>query len=320
MVYNIKYILYLCFMKKIDRFLILSRRQNDVIREYDYAYYWEDGYEYVDARFLYLGKSKEISLSHIELFSYKLMYINPNITHYEINGIISNIIDSKIENGTPVYVRDEDVLNKIKLAEANIKHNHNNILSDISRIVRLQSPYQIKNGFIPNNRKHIEFKKDLSGLLVLEEDEEKEYLKISDTQLKSDYIFNLKKKKKAKYAMEIFNKHRTNKTKQLISNAIEALSEQKTLITREEVSELTGFSERTISRYINKVLNDYNKFSDVKITINKKEREVVNNKMKLKEHYEKMVKAGGKINKSELHRRSKVSRVTINKYWDNLKM
>ena len=296
----------------MNRFLILSRRVDDIIHNHSYAYYWEEGYEYVDARFLPIGKSKKSSLNYLRLFCYKLFYINTDKDVYDVYDVVSGVLRNKTENGKPIYLMDMDVLNMAERVYNDLGRK------DISRVVRLKSPYNIDNNFVPNYRKHIEFKYDLRGLLEFNKKEQMEYVSLANKTSREKYMFNHVKNKKREYAKGVHNKHKSQKTKHKIMDAIYVLSEFEEVITTDDVAELVGLSKDTVDRYVDEILISVDKLKGIKVFKNKNIKKAIDIEATLKKCYKEMLINNGKVNKSELHRLSKVSRVTINKYWDKV--
>jgi len=154
----------------MNRFLILTNRDDSEIVEYDYAWYWVNGYEYVDARFLYLGHSRKVSLNYVELFAYKLFYMNPSCNNQDVFNVVDSICTSKIENGTPLYLKTEDYKQAINYAYNNIPN-----VKDWKRLVTCKFPKEINIKNRPTPLKRVQLKHNLKGLLQMNEEEAIEY-------------------------------------------------------------------------------------------------------------------------------------------------
>jgi len=298
----------------MTRFMILSSRDNSNISEHEFAWYWNDGYHYVDARFLYLGKNRDLSKKYIELFSYKLFYMNPEADDVDVFKIVRNIVDNKIENGTPVFLTERDIDDSIKKAYNNIPE-----IKDWKNIVT--SKYA-KNMFDKNSEiplKRVEFKSNISGLLRMTSEEETEYKSLNTDKEKRDYIFKVNRIKKLKYALSLDRKHKFMKKKDEITSAMHILSEDNERYTVYDVSEVSGISVKTVIKYINMLGKDLNKMPQYNLLVNKHEMSKINTFEKLKEFYDDIMDTKGKVSKMALHKESGVSRVTIDKYWNDLK-
>lgn len=306
-------------MNDISRFLILTIREDCKIHKYKYAEYWEEGYEYVDARFLYLGSNKYTSLRYIELFSYKLFYINmglgKNITEDDVFDVINSIMTNKIDRGIPLYVRDIDVYKKVSEV-----YNNLDKVKDWKTIVTSKKPSEmdLKDKIIP--KKKILFKRDIRGLISMNKKETKEYNSILDIREKEDYKFKLVRMKKSKYAIGIYNKHKHSENRDKINEAIEILPEDQEKITKKQICEFTGLSMSTVREHVNRLFDNIDKFPEVNVIVNQKQINKENTIETLRNSIESIKEKGSKVTKMSLHRESGISRVTIDKYWDSLKV
>lgn len=298
---------------KLNRFLILSNREKNQIIEYEYAYYWVDGYKYVDARYLYAGKSKRMSLDYIRLFAYKLFYLNPSSPMEDIADLITKIMDNKTENGNPIYLMEQDIFKCVSEVFKSIES-----MKDLSRIARLKKPLNINKGIYENNIKKIEFKTNLQKLLQMTEQEEEKYKSLTTKENKLDYKFDLDKKKKREYAMSIINKHKTKETNGKILSALEVLADEKETITYNEIANLADVSIVTAYNYLTKKNEELNKIKGQTCIVNLKTKKKMDCIEHLKDCIQAMRENKLKINKTTLSENSKVSRVTITKYWNQI--
>ena len=296
-----------------NRFLILSNRDSSNILEYKYAWFWVNGYSFVDARYLYLGKSKDISIDYMELFMYKLYYLNPNATPFDVYEEVSNIVRNKTDNGTPVYVTEEDVMRCSSKVYESIPS-----ITDLSRIVKLKNPLDIKKGRVLEELKHVEFKKDIRGLLQLNKKEMDKLFSLKKKE-RDNYMFKVMRDKKRNYAKSIVDENKRKETSENILSCVNKIAESKNHITYKEVADMANVSVQTAIRYIREQGFNLGKMQDSVFFLKQPEVKKLDTIEKMREGVKSLNRRKEKVNKTSLSKEIGISRVTITKYWNEIK-
>jgi response regulator of citrate/malate metabolism len=271
--------------------------------EFNYLWVWHTAYECVDANFLYLGNSRAYSLEQIKEYVYKLWYMNPDATIYDISEEVIRIVHSKLHEG--VFVLESDVYDLINEIFSS------DIPNDISDIVKKK---RVKNGFKYTTKK-IEWKSDVNGLLILNEVQRKEY-ELSEN--KEEKLKELYKSIKLKYAMKCINKVNKSCNEEIVGTAIDVIREYSKDISIFQISRESGLSLPTVRKYIDLIADRLDCVEGYKVIRNAK-KEIKDNKMiQLIEACKKLKSENRKVNKINLNKETEISRITINNYWNEL--
>lgn len=289
------YKLYICGMEK---FRILEGRDSCLISEFDYLYVWSDGYECVDARYVNITSSRDVSLYNYKSYVYKLWYLNNDITEDELVEDGLKVIKNRM-NTKGVYLLDSDVYR---------------IVSEV-----YNGEFDSESFNRVKTRRMIEWKSDLSGLLKLD-NEEVELLKgLSDAKFK-DALDKITSNKKKRESLKCLNKVKMDKTMKIILNAILSVKDSRyeNRCSLSDLSLSTGISYPTVKKYYERVMDDLS-LDEYVLVVNK-------NKVMKDEKLDLMNKAvleikkreGMKVNKLNVSQVSGVSRRTVDKRWVDL--
>lgn len=287
----------------LNKSLRITKEEDRCRTEFNYLWVWHTAYECVDANFLYLGNSREYSLSQIKEYVYKLWYINPDATMYEISEEVIRIVHSKLHEG--VFILESDVYDLIH------EIFNSNLPSDISEIVKRK---KVKNGFKYTTRK-IEWKQNINGLLVLDEKQRRDY-ELSNN--KEEKLKELYKLIKLKYAMKCINKVNKSCNEEIVGTAIDVIREYSKDISVFQISKESGLSLPTVRKYVDLIADRLDCIEGYKVIRNAK-KEIKDNKMiQLIEACKKLKLENKKVNKINLNKETGISRITINNYWEEL--
>jgi DNA-binding CsgD family transcriptional regulator len=204
---------------------------------------------------------------------------------------LSNRIDSLVRNGVAVRV-----------THRMIKDVVNSCGDDFDKY----------RGYI-ETRKFVKWKNDLSGLLVLN-DSDIEYLSGVSKRDYNEELSKLLAIKKRDYSIRALAMVKRSTKISQIYNAMLAMREVDGFVTIRGVSQLTGIPESTISQYVGHFSD---MISDLSFIDGRGVRSDVNLK-RLESEISKMKADGVKITKQEVHKRTNISRPTINKHWGKL--
>lgn len=281
----------------MEKFRILEGRDSCLIREFDYLYVWINGYECVDARYVNITSSRDVSLYNYRSYVYKLWYLNNDITEDELVEDGLKIIKNRM-NTKGVYLLD----------------------SDVYRIVS-----EVYNGEFDSDsfnrvktRRMIEWKSDLSGLLKLDEGEISLLSGLSDLEFKNalDKITSDKKKRES---LKCLNQVKMDKTMKIVLNAIMSIKDgsDENRCSLSELSAYTGISYPTVKKYYEKMMEDFT-LNEYVLVVNKN-KTLQDEKLDLmRKAIVEIKKNNLKVNKLNVSQFSGVSRRTVDKRWGEL--
>lgn len=285
---NVNLFSYICNM---ITFGVISGLDGRVI-EHEYCYVYPDKYVCIDANFFLVnGTAKNMEWS-VKLTAYRLMALNPYCVTEDIAVYLCKRLNDIVSSGVQVRLT-EALINSI--VDTCDYEDFDTYRHDISV------------------SKYVYWKRDLSGLLALT-DEDVEYLsQFSDLEYNEKRI-RLIAMKKQRYGLGAVNKTKRGKKLDMIYSAMIAVRESDEPITVRGIAKLTGLAESVVSGYIKE-------FSDMTDELSFVDgRSLIKDKIlhDLESAVDEMKKAGMDVTKSELHRYTGISRPTINKYWGRL--
>ena len=278
--------------------LIITPVTEGCREEFSYLYVWNTPYEIVDASFFVFGFDKKSTLRNLELFIYKLWYINPDVCQTEIEEYVIKLLNSKSSSG--VFITETDVYNLVhKIFNSDLPKN-------ISELVKT------KDG-VNKTTRVIEWKNNINGLLVINEKRMNEIRKSKNMaeELNKEY-----KKIKIKYMKKCLDKVKNENNSKMIESTIDVLREDRDSATIKDISDMSGLGYNTTKKYIDLMADRLNFVDGFKVIRNQHKETsewVLNN---LIEYKEAIIKQGFKFNKMSLHKASGISRPTIDKYWE----
>lgn len=268
--------------------------------DFSYLYVWNEPYDVVDATYLVFGKNKETSLKSLESFIYKLWYINPGCSYLDMTNHLIGILNKKSSKG--VFITETDISDLV------FRIMNTRLPSDISDLVL--SKFTSKG--IIKTKRVIEWKSNINGLLVINNDRMSEIRKSSDInkELSNEY-----RKIKIKYMKKCIDNVKSDDNQVLIESAIDVLRENNDEANINQVSKVCGLSYTTTKKYIDLMAERLNFIDGFKVVINKNNKIADETIKTLLSAKEKLISDGKKLNKSNINKYSNISRPTINKYW-----
>jgi hypothetical protein len=289
---------------KLNTTLIVTQITNNCRKEFQYLYVWYEPYKVVDASYLVLANNREYTLKSIEDFVYKLWYINPDCSYLDIVSHIVEIINKRSSKG--IYVTETDVYDLV------FKIMNSKLPSDISNLVTSK----FKNGDRIETTKIVEWKKSINGLLVIDNNK-MEKIRMSkniELELSKEY-----KKIKLKYMKKCIDKVNGDNHQEVVESTIDMLRDIQSEASVNEISLACGLSYTTTRKYIDLMVDRLNFIEGFKVIKDKNKETSDETIKKLIKTKESMIFNNIKINKTNLCRESKVSRPTIDKYWETIK-
>jgi predicted transcriptional regulator len=289
---------------KLNTTLIVTQVTDNCREEFQYLYVWYEPYKVVDASYLVLSNNKESALKSIEDFVYKLWYINPDCSYIDIVSHIVEIINKRSSKG--IYVTETDVYNLV------FKIMNSKLPSDISNLVTSK----FKNGSRVETTKIVEWKSNVSGLLVLDDNKMKRIRMSKNIELELSKEY---KKIKLRYMKKCIDKVNRDNHQDLVESTIDMLRDTQSEASVNEISFNCGLSYTTTRKYIDLMADRLNFIEGFKV-IKDKNKEMSNDTIKrLIKTKENMKSDGIRVNKTNLCRESGISRPTIDKYWNIIK-
>ena len=272
------------------KYSIINKRGKS--KEFDFLHFWEEGYDYVDARFCNLSVTKDRALYNYKKYLYKLWYLNPDITEEQMIDDGMKMMYHKTNSGTGILILQEE-LYKIVMDVF-----HNDLPKNISELVK--------------DTARIEWKKDISGLLEVSEEEFRElYGFDSDYR---EYVRN----KKVKESLKCINMVKRKAIKEKIIDTIMIIKQENYgVCSILDVSEILGISYKTAKKHYEDYLDDVS-VENYSLVSNKNNLAKDNSLSTLNECSKLLIKAGEAVTKQRLHKATGMSRITINKYWDRI--
>ena len=114
-------------------------------------------------------------------------------------------------------------------------------------------------------------------------------------------------------------KLKIDKNKNDVLKSIFKLNNKNIEITPSNISDDCNLSIRTVKKYINILNNKLNIVNEHKIILNSKVELKDKKMIQLKEAKDSLITKGLKVNVLSLSKITNISRITVNKYWDELK-
>jgi hypothetical protein len=267
--------------------------------ETNFFWYYPEGYTCVDARYVGINYSRGSALRSVESFFYKLMYLNDGIT---IGGLVDEglLLIKKMKMTKGIYVSEYDIYS---IAENCFKEEFNQGMLDMIY-----------------DSKKIMWKSNLDDLFVMNEEESKEYNKLSG--LKRDkYLSDFKSKKKQKEALTFLNKVNSMSKRDLIIETIKIINEEKGSFDRcyiNEVVDRTKISFNTVKRHYEEYVSKIIRLDGYDLMINKNEINKQEKINELQSIINEMKLNNERVNKNSVSEKSGVSRTTVTKHWNKL--
>jgi hypothetical protein len=267
--------------------------------ETNFFWYYPEGYTCVDARYVGINYSRGSALRSVESFFYKLMYLNDGIT---IGGLVDEglLLIKKMKMTKGIYVSEYDIYS---IAENCFKEEFNQGMLDMIY-----------------DSKKIMWKSNLDDLFIMNEEESKEYNKLSG--LKRDkYLSDFKSKKKQKEALTFLNKVNSMSKRDLIIETIKIINEEKGSFDKcyiNEVVDRTKISFNTVKRHYEEYVSKIIRLDGYDLMINKNEINKQEKINELQSIINEMKLNNERINKNSVSEKSGVSRTTVTKHWSKL--
>lgn len=253
----------------------------------------------MDARYVGINYSRGSALRSVESFFYKLMYLNDGIT---IGGLVDEglLLIKKMKMTKGIYVSEYDIYS---IAENCFKEEFNQGMLDMIY-----------------DSKKIMWKSNLDDLFIMNEEESKEYNKLSG--LKRDkYLSDFKSKKKQKEALTFLNKVNSMSKRDLIIETIKIINEEKGSFDKcyiNEVVDRTKISFNTVKRHYEEYVSKIIRLDGYDLMINKNEINKQEKINELQSIINEMKLNNERINKNSVSEKSGVSRTTVTKHWSKL--
>lgn len=282
----------------LNKLLRITNDTEDCKVEFKYLWVWKSPYTCVDATYLYLGKDKEYALNSIKEYVYKLWYINTDCSAEHLIDEVLLVLNSNLKNG--VHILESDVYNLV------YSIYNKELPKDISQKV-------IHKGDRLTTRK-VEWKKNLNSLLVIDED-----LSRFEGEYREIKIKELYKLKKLRYAMKCISEVTQDCNEAIVNTAIDLLKPGRVSIPASEISKASGLSLNTVKKYIDLMHGRLDCIEGYKVTLNSKVELKDKKMIQLKEAKDLLITKGLKVNVLSLSKITNISRITVNKYWDELK-
>ena len=289
--------LYLCTNMKLNKFLRIDRVEKGCRDEFQYLYVWRDLYKCCDATFLNLSGSRKECLKKLENHIHKLRYINPYCTDVDVIDDITDVLKSKISDG--VRILESDVWN---IAYEVFKRD---IPTNIYEIV--------------HSYKKVEWKDNISSLLVLTEDQYGRYLRLDEDKRK-DYKKQILRNIKMNEARNCISKVKSDDNYEKVMVAIDVLREGSNdyLVSVKDVCDTSKLSEPTVRKYLDKCCDNLNSINGYTAIKNKRIEMVLEKDNELFEACLRLKDKGRKINKLQLFNETGIARATIDKHWSKV--
>ena len=267
--------------------------------ETNFFWYYPEGYTCVDARYVGINYSRGSALRSVESFFYKLMYLNDGIT---IGGLVDEGLSliKKMKMTKGIYVSEYDIYS---IAENCFKEEFNQGMLDMIY-----------------DSKKIMWKSNLDDLFVMNEEESKEYNKLSGFK-RDKYLSDFKSKKKQKEALTFLNKVNSMSKRDLIIETIKIINEEKGSFDRcyiNEVVDRTKISFNTVKRHYEEYVSKIIRLDGYDLMINKNEINKQEKINELQSIINEMKLNNERINKNSVSEKSGVSRTTVTKHWSKL--
>jgi DNA-binding transcriptional regulator YhcF (GntR family) len=286
-------ILFIIFVV-MKKFVVLTDKKDRV--EFEYLYVWNDKYECVDARYVNISSSRETALYNYRVYVWKVWYLNTDCTEEELVKDGLKLIRSTMKtNGT--FLLDSDVYkvcNDVFFGGFNAE-----LFSKVKEL------------------KKIEWKNNVDELIKLTEEEEIMLNSLEGKEYIKEYN-ELIRIKKIKESSKCLNKMKMNKVKSEIINSIVSIKEENKICSISDISLITGISYKTVKKHYEEYMNEM-LVKGYDLVIDKNEC-LRNEKTDLMIRAIMILKEKGlKVTKSSVSEYSGVSRLTVNKRWDELK-
>jgi hypothetical protein len=267
--------------------------------ETNFFWYYPEGYTCVDARYVGINYSRGSALRSVESFFYKLMYLNDGIT---IGGLVDEGLSliKKMKMTKGIYVSEYDIYS---IAENCFKEEFNQGMLDMIY-----------------DSKKIMWKSNLDDLFIMNEEESKEYNKLSGFK-RDKYLSDFKSKKKQKEALTFLNKVNSMSKRDLIIETIKIINEEKGSFDRcyiNEVVDRTKISFNTVKRHYEEYVSKIIRLDGYDLMINKNEINKQEKINELQSIINEMKLNNERVNKNSVSEKSGVSRTTVTKHWSKL--
>lgn len=282
---------------RLNKFLRIDQVVVGCREEFPYLYVWNDMYKCCDATFLNISGDRKECLKRLEIHIYKLMYINPDCSSGDLIDDITELLTSKVHDG--VRLLESDVWNMV---------------------------YELKNKEIPNNIrdivhsfKKVEWKENISSLLVLNEDQYGRYLRL-DEHSRVDYKKQILRNIKMNEARKCINKVKSDNNYEKVMVAIDILREDNSeySVNIKDICNTSNLSEPTVRKYLDKCCENLNAVNGYTAIKNKRVELVLEKDNELFEACLRLKDKGSKINKLRLFKETGISRITIDRHWDKI--
>ncbi len=282
---------------RLNKFLRIDSVEKGCRIEFQYLYVWNDLYKCCDATFLNLSGSRKDCLSKIDTHIYKLRYINPECSSEDIIDDITELLKKKVSDG--VKVLESDIWNMV----------YDSFKRDI--------PSNIRD--IVHSYKKIEWKDNISSLLVLNEDQYGRYLKLEEDkriEYKKQILRNIKMNEARKCISRVNSEN--NYEKVMVAIDILRDGSEDYSVSVKDVCDTSKLSEPTVRKYLDKCCENLNSVNGYTAIKNKRTEMILEKDNELFEACLRLKDKGSKINKLQLFNESGISRVTIDKHWDKI--